>query len=421
MLKRILTVSVLASAACAALAQSGESSVNLYGIVDAGVTRVSGLKGGTNTQLSSGIMDGTRWGLRGNEEIGGGYRGIFTMESRVEANNGTSYNRPPSASDVPDRYKDAALLGLPVPLQAALQPAVNGVAAVLGQQIGVNHIDKNVFDRQLYVGLVTPFGAVLAGRQYTPAYEVSATFDTMQTQSSLAAGQLASFPPSIDIRVSNALAYRFQKGAVSGSAMYTVEPAGSNTTMWGLNAMYKTDPFSVGFGYNTHKNEKGEKALTSAVLGATVAAGPGAVSVLYAAVKDDHPAGLSGISALLIAPPNNVPANFAALIQSAFIEALKQDARLAHVGYKLSAGPNTFYVAYTMLNDKRPNNADAASYGAVYSYSFSKRTDLNFVLTHFNNKGLSQAAPGGAGYLGGITEKAGTDSNSIALGLRHRF
>ena len=41
------------------------------------------------------------------------------------------------------------------------------------------------WDRQIYVGLVTPFGAVLAGRQYTPAYELSAAFDVMGTQSSL--------------------------------------------------------------------------------------------------------------------------------------------------------------------------------------------------------------------------------------------
>jgi hypothetical protein len=51
----------------------------------------------------------------------------------------------------------------------------------------------------------------------------------------------------------------------------------------------------------------------------------------------------------------------------------------------------------------------------------SKRTDLNVVLTHFDNKNLAQAAPGQAGFLGGVTKSAGTDSNSFALGVRHRF
>ena len=79
------------------------------------------------------------------------------------------------------------------------------------------------------------------------------------------------------------------------------------------------------------------------------------------------------------------------------------------------------YVAYSAYNDKRPNNADTASYGVTYSYAFSKRTDLNTALTHFNNKGLAQAAPGNAGSLGGVTASAGRDSSSLALGLRHRF
>ena len=48
----------------------------------------------------------------------------------------------------------------------------------------------------------------------------------------------------------------------------------------------------------------------------------------------------------------------------------------------------------------------------------SKRTDLNAVLTHFDNKDLAQAAPGQAGFLGGLTTSAGTDSNSLALGIR---
>ena len=34
---------------------------------------------------------------------------------------------------------------------------------------------------------------------------------------------------------------------------------------------------------------------------------------------------------------------------------------------------------------------------------------------------LAQAAPGQAGFLGGVTATAGTDSNSIAFGIRHRF
>jgi predicted porin len=87
----------------------------------------------------------------------------------------------------------------------------------------------------------------------------------------------------------------------------------------------------------------------------------------------------------------------------------------------MTTGPNTFYVAYTSANDKRPSNADVVTYGAAYTYSLSKRTDLNAVVTHFDNKNLAQQAPGQAGFNGGFTKSAGTDSNSVAFGIRHRF
>jgi predicted porin len=425
MIKNILTLSALACACSATLAQS-ESSVTLYGSVDAGLSRVSGLKGGTDNKLVSGIMDGSRWGLRGNEEIGNGFRGIFTLESRLELNNGTLSNRPASGSQVPDRIATLSALNAPAPATPAdgvkQANALGAFLATIGGAIGVNP-SGNFWDRQAFVGLVTPVGAVLAGRQYTPAYEVAATFDTLQTQSALAAGQVASFPASIDIRASNALAYRIQSGPFSGAVMYTVETAPSVSTLKGFSAMYKSDAASVGLGYNTHKNELGEKSLTSTVLGASVKIGPGTLSGLVGAVKDDHPALIPTIAAGINASASGPALGAAniAIVQGLLSTALKQDARLAHVGYRLTAGASTVYVAYSVYNDKLPNNADTASYGAVYSYGLSKRTDVNFAATRFNNKGKGQAAPGGNGYLGGVTEKAGTDSTSLALGLRHRF
>ncbi len=105
----------------------------------------------------------------------------------------------------------------------------------------------------------------------------------------------------------------------------------------------------------------------------------------------------------------------------AFINVFKQDAALMHVGYKMTMGVHTVYTAYSKMDDKTKFDADTQSYGAAYTYSFSKRTDMNVVLTHFDNKGLGQLAPGQAGFLGGVTTSAGTDSNSFAVGLRHRF
>ena len=410
-MKKILALSLLASAAAASFAQS---SVTIYGIVDLGATKVSGLRGGSMSQLNSGIMDGSRLGFRGNEDLGGGYRALFTAESRLEADTGLVSNRPPSLSQVADRLIMANLMGLP----AALQPVLNAVSGNIGNGIGVN-LAGAFWDRQIFVGLVTPVGAILAGRQYTPAYEMTATFDVMQTQSALSAGQVASIPSSIDIRLSNTLAYRVVQGPFSAALMVAAaEGSAATGKFYGANAVYKTPAFSVGVGYNTRENERQVKSLTNVVVGASAAIGPGTLSGLLVTVKDNAPSGLSGIAAS-VTP--QVGAATAGLVQAAYINALRQDGKLMHVGYRMTTGANTFYVAYSKWDDSRPNNADTNSYGVAYTYALSKRTDINAVAARFVNSRLAQAAPGGAGYLGGVTARAGTDSTSLALGVRHRF
>jgi predicted porin len=424
--KTLLVFTAVAAACGGAVAQSTPNSITLYGIVDAGVVHTTGLRSNKN-QVVSGIMEGSRFGLRGNEDLGGGWRALFVAEHRMEINTGQSSNLPPSGSQMPDRFTNVTLLSQVsgVPLNPALQPAVSLVSAGIGATLGVN-LAGRFWDRQVYVGLVTPFGAILAGRQYTPAYEITATYDIMATQSSLSAGQVASFPPSVDIRVSNALQYRIVLGGLTAGAMYSMgDPAivagnSKANRFGGAMAMYKTGPFSVGLGYNQRNNDIGQESLKSTVLGASMAIGPGTVSGMVAKVKDDNPSGVSGIGSTP-ALVGAVGAAGAALLQSAFTNAAKQDGSLAHIGYKMPMGQHLLYVAYTAWNDKRAANADVASYGAAYTYSLSKRTDINAVFTHFDNKNLAQAGPGQAGYLGGVTKSAGADANSFALGVRHRF
>mgnify|MGYP003449300250 FL=1 len=418
MKRAVFTLSVLALACGAALAQDTPPTVTVYGIIDAGITHTTGLASEKN-QVVSGIMEGSRFGLRGNEDIGGGFRALFTVEHRMEINTGSGTNRPPSGSQTPDRLNQAALLGLP----ASLQPAVSGVAANLGQTLGVN-LPGRFWDRQAYVGLVTPFGAILLGRQYTPAYEINAVFDTLGTQSSLAVGQVASVPASVDIRVSNAIQYRIVLGGLTAGVMYSLGDPSTVTgntkanRFGGAMVMYKAGPYAAGIGYNQRNNDIGQKSLESTLVGASAQVGPGTVSALFGQIKDNNPSGVSTIATGLTPLTG---ATGAALVQAAFTEALKQDGRLMHIGYKWPMGNNTLYIAYSSFNDKRAPNADVASYGVAYSYALSKRTDINAVLAHFDNKNLAQAAPGQAGFLGGFTKSAATDANNVALGIRHRF
>ncbi len=412
----LLRATALAATLLCCGAAQAQSTVTIYGLVDAGVTRVSGLRAGTVTQVASGIMEGSRWGLRGNEDLGGGYRAIFTLENRFEADTGSVTNRPISGTQLPDRLSTVAGLGLN-PALPGVGALVTGAANALGGQIGVN-VAGAYFDRQIFLGLITPVGAVLAGRQYTPAFEIQGNYDIMQTQSGLAAGQIVSLPAGVDIRVSNALAYRIQTGGISAAAMVGFgEVAGDSgkSRLVGFNVNYKSDDFSVGLGYNSRNNELGAKSLTTTVLGASAPVGGGTISALLGNIKDENPSGLSTLATQLGGSATAIA------IQNAYINGFKQDGSLAHIGYRYITGPNTISVAYTRYNDKTAANADVASYGVAYTYALSKRTDLNAVLVRYANKNTAQVAPGGNGYLGGVSGRAGQDSTGLAFGIRHRF
>ena len=61
------------------------------------------------------------------------------------------------------------------------------------------------FDRQAYLGVVTPYGAFIGGRQYTPGYEIINKFSVLGDQTALQFGQGYNTP---QIRANNALQYR---------------------------------------------------------------------------------------------------------------------------------------------------------------------------------------------------------------------
>lgn len=93
MKKSLIALAVLGAFAGAASAQS---SVTLYGIVDVNVQRTdpkvgtSGVDTSATTGVNSGHLAGNRWGLRGSEDLGGGMRAIFQLESGYSLDNGTS-------------------------------------------------------------------------------------------------------------------------------------------------------------------------------------------------------------------------------------------------------------------------------------------------------------------------------------------
>lgn len=125
MKKQLTVVTLLGLLGGVAWAQS---SVTMYGVADVAVESVKGAN--TTQRFVSGQQQGSRWGLRGVEDLGGGLKAVFQIESGLNLANGA-----------------------------------------LGQG-GLG------FGRQAYVGLGGGFGTVRVGRQYSPLDDIAAVIGT---------------------------------------------------------------------------------------------------------------------------------------------------------------------------------------------------------------------------------------------------
>jgi predicted porin len=126
------------AAACGALVMStpafSQSSVTLYGIIDTGVEYVSHANAKGDSLIRMPGITGSlpsRWGLRGQEDLGGGYSAVFTLENGFNTRGGD-----------------------------------------IGQ-------GGRLFGRQAWVGLRSPYGTFSLGRQYTMAYYALLDADIM--------------------------------------------------------------------------------------------------------------------------------------------------------------------------------------------------------------------------------------------------
>ncbi|MDN7943173.1 porin [Burkholderia multivorans] len=66
-----------------------QSSVTLYGIIDDGLTWSSNQGGHSAWQMHGGISQGSRWGMKGVEDLGGGWSAVFRLENGFNVNTGS--------------------------------------------------------------------------------------------------------------------------------------------------------------------------------------------------------------------------------------------------------------------------------------------------------------------------------------------
>ncbi|MCI0148898.1 porin [Paraburkholderia sediminicola] len=187
-----------------------QSAVQLYGVLDAGITYVNNQGGKSNVFEDTGVMQANRWGLRGSEDLGNGMRTVFTLESGFSVNNG-----------------------------------------VLGQ-------GGALFGRQAYVGLAGPWGKVTLGRQRDFMYDFL-VLDTSAQQVAtgyawhfLDADRVAGEPANNTVKFSSVSVGGFQLGAMFGmsnaAGAFGGTAGASRLRSIGLN--YETEgPFAAGLAY----------------------------------------------------------------------------------------------------------------------------------------------------------------------------
>jgi GBP family porin len=85
MKKKVIFTGVAIAFASAAQAQG---TATLYGLIDTGLTFVSNQAGSARWAATSGTLSGNRWGVRGAEDLGGGLKAVFQLESGFDLNTG---------------------------------------------------------------------------------------------------------------------------------------------------------------------------------------------------------------------------------------------------------------------------------------------------------------------------------------------
>src|SRR5215813_10577971 len=92
MKKTFIAAAALGGLGAAPVAHA-QGSVTLYGIIDAGISYVSSSATPTGhaslIKYADGVASGSRWGVRGTEDLGGGLKTVFVLENGFSSADGT--------------------------------------------------------------------------------------------------------------------------------------------------------------------------------------------------------------------------------------------------------------------------------------------------------------------------------------------
>lgn len=225
------TAAIVGGAALAMTSEhaSAQSSITLYGVADVSVRYLtnSNAKNDGRLFMTNGAITNSRWGLRGSEDLGGGLKAIFDLESGIDLQDG-------SASD-----------------------------------------SQRLFNRNAYVGLSSQYGTLTLGRQKTPLFDLLGdTYDPLTVgnyfENSWLPGALGA-----GLYADNAVKYTGTYKGLTIAAMYSFgtnsESSGAGGfsgqvpghlgagTMYGFTLSYVAGPLSLAGGVQQNSDNSNHK------------------------------------------------------------------------------------------------------------------------------------------------------------------
>ncbi|VVE18541.1 porin [Pandoraea anhela] len=387
MKKTLLAAAVVGAFSMTAHAQS---SVTLYGLIDAGIaytsnsTTTAGASGSKNFRATSGLVNGSRWGLKGSEDLGGGNKAIFVLENGFSIANGSSLQ------------------------------------------------NNRMFGRQAFVGLQNDrFGAVTIGRQYDSVVDYLAP---LTLNGSSFGGTIASHPYDNDntnnsFRVNNSVKYSSANynGLTFGGLYGFSNKAGdfANNRAFSAGVNYANGPLTVAAAYLERQGNPGNNNTSGAVdtsangdsifqsskqrvwgIGGNYAFGPATVGLVYTHTQ------LQGLSGL----------NYNSTAVSFANDGLKFDNFEVNGRYMLTPAVS-LSAAYTYTMAKQDSTDKKPKFHTVTlqaDYRLSKRTDVYLTGSYqhiSDNEGTGLQA--GVGAAGGMSSTS--SQTVVGTGIRHRF
>jgi predicted porin len=360
MKKSLIALAVLAASG-AAMAQS---SVTLFGVVDAAVTHINNEGSGNVTGMTSGGNSTSRLGFRGTEDLGGGLAASFWLEGQLGVDDGTAG--------------------------------------------GLN------FTRRSTVSLSGGFGEVRLGRDYTPTFLNVTVFDPFGTRgvgSALNVNAVSANP----VRNSNSIGYFLPAtlGGFYGQVQYAfgeqnnqLRNQNSGNSLGG-RVGFANGPLNVALALQETKEVYGGSNVIPTAQGADLKELNIGASYNLGIAKPMIYYGTSKIDGGTTNPAHN-----------------QFNTLLLGVTAPLGAGELRASIARYDLKD---SNNDANKFAIGYGYNLSKRTQLYATVARVSNKGnarYSVGYGGGASGVQGITAalpNAGGNSTGLDIGVRHSF